>query len=160
VIERIAEESDDDDFDFRYYLKAKCRMSDKQLDSTVRNITDQVWQKIDCTTCANCCKTLGIVVTPADIKLLSKRLNMTVADFSAAYVDKGSEGNNILKSEPCVFLGADNRCTVYEDRPAVCREYPYLYEDNFRSRTLNIIANTSLCPIVFNVWHRLKQTLR
>ena len=25
--------------------------------------------------------------------------------------------------QPCVHLGADRRCTIYPDRPAVCRDY-------------------------------------
>jgi len=151
VIERIAQQTEDDDFDFRVYLKFRNKLSDKELDNTVRTITDEVWQKIDCTTCANCCKTLDITVSPADITRLSNRLNMTRKDFSTAYVTKDAMGDNILKSRPCVFLGADNRCTVYENRPEVCREFPYLHKDHFRSRSLNVIVNTTLCPIVFNV---------
>lgn len=39
-----------------------------------------------------------------------------------------------LKSRPpvpgeggdaCIFLGEDNRCTIYEARPLQCRTYPY-----------------------------------
>jgi len=160
VIERISRQSEDDDFDFRVYLKFECDLSDRELDETVRETVDEVWQKIDCTTCANCCKTLIIPVTDGDITRLSNRLKITRAEFSTAYLTKDADGDKVLASQPCVFLGADNRCTVYEDRPEVCRDFPFLYKDDFRSRSLSVIDNSSLCPIVFNVWHRLKQTLR
>jgi len=45
---------------------------------------------------------------------------------------------------------------VYEDRPQACRDFPYVHEPNFRSRTLSMIDNTATCPIVFNVWQQLK----
>jgi hypothetical protein len=48
---------------------------------------------------------------------------------------------------------------VYEDRPQACRDFPYLHTKGFRGRSLTALANATMCPIVFNVWQRLKQRL-
>jgi Fe-S-cluster containining protein len=60
------------------------------------------------------------------------------------------------RSTPCPFL-KDNRCSVYEERPADCKSYPYLYEPAFASRTIGMIERTSTCPIVFEVMEELKR---
>jgi uncharacterized protein len=65
-----------------------------------------------------------------------------------------------LVSRPCPFLGDDNHCTVYEDRPRVCQDYPHLYKKGFRSRTFGVLNNLRECPVVFNVWESLKEQLR
>ena len=49
-------------------------------------------------------------------------------------------------------------CSVYEDRPADCSGYPYLYKEDFASRTLAMIDRTFTCPIVFGVMEELKRS--
>jgi hypothetical protein len=133
-------------------------MSDSTLDGIVKDITDDVWSQIDCLKCANCCKVLQPSVDAADIKRLAKRLGITPKQFEERYVapEPDEFGDTVLKTMPCVFLGQENKCTVYEDRPKACRDYPYLYKKDFRTRTMSMISNTEVCPIVFNVWQRLK----
>ncbi|HEY2172027.1 MAG TPA: hypothetical protein VGJ30_20560 [Candidatus Angelobacter sp.] len=58
---------------------------------------------------------------------------------------------------PCPFL-KDNLCSVYEDRPADCSGYPYLYKPDFVSRTLGMIGRTFTCPIVYEVMEELKKS--
>ncbi len=48
------------------------------------------------------------------------------------------------------------RCSVYSDRPADCRGYPYLYEPDFSFRMIAMIERTSTCPVVFQVMEELK----
>jgi len=52
----------------------------------------------------------------------------------------------------------DNLCSVYEDRPANCSGYPYLYGPGFTSRTLAMIERTFTCPIVYGVMEELKKS--
>ena len=156
LIQRYAHGNEDDDFRFRTFLKGKLSLSNKQLDAVVAQTTEEVWAQIDCTTCGNCCKTLQIMVDNRDIKRLAAKLGVSVRQFSQQYVGIADDQSKYFLSTPCVFLSADNRCTVYEDRPQACRDFPYVHEHNFRSRTLSMIDNTATCPIVFNVWQQLK----
>ena len=159
LIQRYARHNEAEDFRFRTFLKVRLNLSNAELDEVVRKTTDEIWQQIDCTTCAHCCRTLQIVVDNKDIQRLALRLGMTPRQFSRKYVQVGEDKTKYLASTPCVFLGADNRCTVYEDRPKACRDFPYLHSNGFRHRTLMMIQNTGACPIVFNVWQELKKLL-
>jgi Fe-S-cluster containining protein len=160
LIQRYSRHNEPRDFRFRTFLKVGLDLSNAELDAVVKETTDEVWQQIDCTTCAHCCRTLQIVVDAQDIRKLAARLGIKPSQFSRRYVQTAADGTKHLISTPCAFLGDDNRCTVYEDRPRACRDFPYLYEPGFRHRTLAMIENTGVCPIVFNVWQALQQRLR
>lgn len=62
---------------------------------------------------------------------------------------------------PCKYLGPDNRCTIYEDRPIICRKYDtdgcdhtggdYRYQKLFRSpEELEAYAREVLGPRGFD----------
>lgn len=159
LIQRYARHNEADDFRFREFLKTRLNLSNADLDNTVRKTTEEVWQQIDCTTCANCCRTLQIEVDNQDIKRLALHFGLSSQQFSQKHVRIAEDGAKHFGSSPCPFLGEDNRCTVYEERPQACRDFPYLHTDSFRQRTLMMISNTATCPIVFNVWQTLKTRL-
>jgi len=159
LIERYARNNEADDYRFRTFLKGRLNMSTEKTDEIVRSATDEIWRHIDCTKCANCCKTLPVVVDNADIKRLAAALNISQREIVDKYISKDAFGDKQISSTPCPFLGDDNLCTVYEDRPKACHDFPYLYADHFTSRSLMMISNTGTCPIVFNVWRELKTRL-
>jgi len=160
LIGRYSRHNEDADWRFRAYIKGYLNLSDEKLDTVVREETDRVWAQIDCTTCGNCCRTLQIVVDDADIKRLSTRLGIAPREFSKRYVKTDSETRQKhFASSPCSFLGEDNCCSVYEDRPQACRDFPYLHAPGFRRRSIMMVSNLSTCPIVFNVWQALKARL-
>ena len=160
LIQRYARHNAGEDFAFRAFLKGRLNLSNEALDAVAQETTDAVWKQIDCLTCGNCCRTLQIVVDDQDIQRLARRLSTTPRQFSKQYVETDEYKTQYLKSTPCSFLGADNRCSVYEDRPQACRDFPYLHAEDFRSRTLMMIDNAAVCPIVFNVWQQLKERLK
>jgi Fe-S-cluster containining protein len=159
-IARYSRHNEGADWRFVTFLKTELNMSDSKLDSVVEEETERVWAQIDCTTCGNCCRTLQIVVDDNDIMRLSTRLGVTPREFAKRYVsaDKTDHSKH-FSSTPCRFLGDDNRCTVYEDRPQACRDFPYLHGAKFRTRSLTMLSNVGTCPIVFNVWQALKTRL-
>jgi len=156
LIQRYSRHNEAEDYSFREFLKVRLNLSNKELDKIAQETTEEVWKQIDCLACGNCCRTLQIVVDDNDIQRLARRLTMTPQQFSRQYVRIAPDRTKHFIATPCSFLGADNRCSVYEDRPQACRDFPYLHAADFRSRSLMMIANTSTCPIVFNVWQQLK----
>lgn len=40
-----------------------------------------------------------------------------------------------------------------------CISYPHLHKKDFTSRLIGVIENCSVCPIVFNVYERLKERI-
>jgi uncharacterized protein len=87
----------------------------------------------DCDECpAYCCSIYERVqVTPRDIKRLARHFEVTEEIATVRYT-KFFEKERVLrrKSDPifgqaCEFLNPETRkCTVYNARPAVCRQYP------------------------------------
>jgi Fe-S-cluster containining protein len=158
LIQRYAAKREDENWRFRSFVKHRLRMEDEELDAVVKETTDAVWSKIDCTMCAHCCRTLQVVVDHEDAERLARRLGMKPAEFKRRYVKFDERQEGYLASTPCPFL-KENICSVYEDRPKACRDFPYLHEPGFRTRMITFIENTATCPIVYNTCEQLKTRL-
>src|SRR3989337_2450492 len=68
-------------------------------------------------------KVLDTLLEPIDT-----HLGMTIKQFKEKWLYKErSTGDWMNKSRPCQFLNRnDNKCTIYEVRPADCAEFPHL----------------------------------
>jgi uncharacterized protein len=157
VIEKLAQQRDRENWDFRCLLKAS-DLSTAKIDSIVAELYREIAAQIDCTQCANCCKVIGPVLSKADIAKLARHFKLTVTEFTSLYVME-DECGFVFNTRLCPFL-ANNRCTVYEHRPRDCRSYPHLHKKEFVFRVNQAVSNCSVCAIVFNVYEGLKQTLR
>lgn len=157
LIAQLAKQRENANWRFRSYVKGQLETGDRDLDLEVRAIADRVASQIDCTSCANCCKTLQPVVDADDIDRLAARFRISAQKFEEQYVMREEFGEMCLHTTPCPFLKND-RCSVYEDRPKACRDYPYLNSEGFRQRLISMIENYAVCPIVFNTLDELKKT--
>jgi uncharacterized protein len=158
LIQHYAARREDENWRFRTFVKHRLDMEDDELDSVVKETTDSVWSRIDCTRCAHCCRTLQVVVDNEDAARLARRLGIGTAEFNKLYVKVDEFNERYLAATPCPFL-KENLCSVYEDRPKACRDFPYLHEPGFRTRMIMVIQNTAVCPIVYNTCERLKSRL-
>ncbi len=80
-----------------------------------------------------CCSNINIVLPPYDLLRLRKRLNMTAEEFINTHCEIEMLAKTLLPvitlkmlkddKKSCPFLMPDG-CTVYEDRPNICRYYP------------------------------------
>ena len=152
---RLAKECDDENWEFRTFLK---RCDEDDVDTRVHRILDEVKAQIDCTACGNCCAVMRPQMRGADIERLSKALSMTPEEFREQYVAKDEDGHILLRGRPCPFL-ENKRCTVYDARPEDCRSYPHLHKERFVGRLMGVTSNCAVCPIVFNVYERLKHEM-
>jgi Fe-S-cluster containining protein len=158
----LAKGKEEENWRFREFVKRRCDLEPDELDRRVFEITRRVWAGIDCTACANCCKTVRPTLADEEVDRLAQRLGVTRLSFIERYLEATEAGDDNpwqTRSTPCPFLG-DNRCSVYEDRPADCRGYPYLDEPDFAFRTIAMIERTFTCPIVYEVMEELKQSVR
>ena len=118
--------------------------------------------KFRCTGCGNCCRETLVMVTDADVRRLAEGTGRAAEEF----VDFVREDDiSIAKRSPwwvrlrhgryalalrwsrnaCVFLGSDNRCTVYEHRPVACREHPLRIEHS-ESGALRHLSMSRVVP--------------
>lgn len=124
------------------------KVNHRTLDDLFHQEHNQVFKKIDCLTCANCCKTTSPIFRDIDIRRLAKRLRFSEAVFVKQYLRMDSEGDYVLTVAPCPFLGNDNYCSVYEDRPLACREYPHTDRKNMYQILDLTRKNMEVCPAV------------
>ncbi len=129
----------------------------KNFDYVMLEINDEVFSKIDCLTCANCCKTTSPIITEKDIERVAKFLRLKPVQFIEKYLKKDTDGQWMFKQTPCVFLDADNYCLIYDVRPKACREYPHL-DRKKNVQLLNLhLKNTEICPAVFDAFLNLSE---
>lgn len=118
---------------------------------------DEAFAQIDCLECANCCKSLGPRFRTPDLGRIAKKLRMRESDFIETYLRVDEDGDYVAKTLPCPFLGPDNYCHIYDDRPGDCRKYPYTDSDVFFKRPKTTLANAAYCPAVYTALEILKK---
>ena len=79
-----------------------------------------------------CCHNIKIILTPYDILVLKKRLNLPSHELITQYTEPtylektdmpGVQLKLVGEKNGCPFVTPEG-CTVYEDRPTACRYYP------------------------------------
>lgn len=115
-----------------FHLQVDEQMSDLLEDESVKKL-------ITCKAgCSGCCYT-QVSVTRDESKLLAERVVEGLHIDLGRLFDQASVENNAKdwytlphSERGCIFLDKDEKCTVYEDRPAVCR-------------TNNVLSPAALC---------------
>jgi Fe-S-cluster containining protein len=132
----------------------------KLLDQQIHELHEDVFAQTDCLKCGNCCRTTGPLILPKDVDRLAKHLKIKAYEFEDRYTRVDEDGDRVFKSMPCPFLGEDNFCSVYEQRPKACREFPHT--DRIKQHQILEITrkNVSVCPAVFEISERLKLVLQ
>ncbi len=75
--------------------------------------------------------------------------------FIETYLRLDEDGDYVVKTTPCPFLGADNFCSIYEVRPSDCERFPYTNEDVLLKRPAITLKNSTFCPAGYVVLERL-----
>jgi len=140
-IKQIAQQKKDENLSFHRFLNEQ---DFDKIDVIVHRLNEEVSPQINCLECANCCQNLRPIATNEE---LSKYVE-----------EKNIEAFKYLMSFSCKHLN-DKACNIYLDRPEECRSYPYLNKSGFVKKTLGMLQNYEICPIVFNVFELLKTEL-
>ncbi len=130
-------------------LKRLKKRNSREVDTLFHEQHDQVFQEIDCLSCANCCKTTSPIFRDIDIKRISKHLRMKETEFIDSYLEMDIDEDWVLKKAPCHFLNEqDNTCNIYGVRPLACREYPHTDRKKMTQILSLTERNTRVCPAV------------
>jgi Fe-S-cluster containining protein len=140
----------------RFYVKNKKKL--EGMDLKIHALHDKISERIDCLACANCCRSLGPRITDKDVERMAKALRMKQVDVISKYLRIDEDKDMVFQTMPCPFLGADNYCSIYENRPKACREYPHTDRKRFYQIYNLSIKNAYTCPIVYEVLEELKKT--
>ena len=95
----------------------------------------------DCEGCHACCEDMGdsIILDPLDIFLLQKNLGTSIESLIEHKIELRMVDGMILpnmmmdeKTNCCVFLNEEGRCSIHGFRPGICRVFPLgrIYDEN------------------------------
>ena len=115
----------------------------------------EAFSNINCLNCAACCKNYSPRFKTPDIKRIAKHLKLKEGDFIEKYLVLDNEGDYVVNTKPCPFLGSDNYCSIYKERPSDCSRFPYTNEDVILKRPNLTLKNSTFCPIVYFVLEKL-----
>ncbi|MCL2786065.1 MAG: YkgJ family cysteine cluster protein [Methanomassiliicoccaceae archaeon] len=97
------------------------------------DICKKMHDSFPCELCGKCCHQANITLMDSDIERISGTLDMSKDDFITEHLYQRDGIWLFKKSGACKFLGDDKRCTIWQERPEICRDFPYLVS-KFMSR--------------------------
>ncbi len=128
------------------------------LDKMTPVIDAEVWQEVDCLTCANCCKRMSPTFTKKDVTRIAAHLDMTEEAFREKWLfyDKADKDWMNVK-QPCQFLDLKtNMCSIYEVRPVDCAGFPHLAKKKMVDYVHVHKQNIEYCPATYKMVEKLK----
>lgn len=137
---------------FRQYLQ---RADKNKVLKQLPELHEEAFRQVDCLSCAACCKNYSPRFKTPDIKRISRHLGLRESELIDTYLKVDEEGDFVVRSTPCPFLGSDNFCSIYEVRPSDCARFPYTDEDVIVRRQQLTLKNSTFCPAVFFVLDKL-----
>jgi uncharacterized protein len=141
---------------FRRFLNKMEKAPAIGIDKMTAAIDKEVWQEVDCLTCANCCKKMTPTFTPKDLKRISAHFGETEEVFKEKWLRKGRDGDWTNTTQPCQFLNLkDNKCNIYNVRPDDCAGFPHLKKKNFDDYAHVHKQNIDYCPATLKMVEKL-----
>jgi len=139
----------------KIYAQRLAKIDKKAVLKKLPRLHKEAFEKVNCLSCARCCKNYSPRFKMPDIKRISKVLGMKETEMITTYLLMDEEGDYVVKSAPCPFLQPDNTCQIYEDRPSDCARFPYTDEDVLFKRKNITLKNAEFCPAVYYVLEKL-----
>ncbi len=141
------------------FLTKLDRIVPEGFSTIVKEEDAKMWAHTDCTTCANCCKTMTPVFTRKDIQRISAHFGMSPKAFFDKLLKKEEDtGDTVNRLQPCPFL-VDDKCSIYAVRPKDCAEFPHHYKRPFDLYNDTFIQNVDKCPATFRLISALKKRI-
>jgi Fe-S-cluster containining protein len=131
------------------------------LDNLTPVLDKEVWEEVDCLTCANCCKKMTPTFTKKDISRISAHLEMSESAFREKWLvfdKKDKDWMNVKR--PCQFLDlTTNMCSIYSVRPADCAGFPHLTKKKAVDYLHVHKQNLEYCPATYKMVEKMKARL-
>lgn len=140
-------------------LKKLKKKKGKRLDELADETHEEVFKKINCLDCANCCTSIPPIVTKADTARIAKEFGMKPVEFEKQYLIVDEDGDTVINTSPCPFLQQDSTCLIYDIRPKACRKFPHTDKLDFSKNMKLHKLNAQICPGVFHILRRLDESV-
>ncbi|GMN10864.1 YkgJ family cysteine cluster protein [Croceitalea sp. MTPC9] len=160
ILEQLPQKAAEKHSDNKKFFSKLRKKTPKNLDYVMQELHEDEFEKTDCLTCANCCKTTGPLFTNADIERIAKFFRLKPSEFISNYLKLDEDNDYVLQQVPCTFLGADNYCSIYNVRPKACREFPHTNRKKFQQISNITLKNVAICPAAFNIVEEMKKRIK
>ena len=160
ILNNLPKEAKDKHIENKKYFDKLKKKTPKNLDYVMQDLHDAEFKKTDCLKCANCCKTTSPIFYERDIERASKACKLKPGQFIEKYLKVDEDKDYVLIQSPCTFLDSENYCTIYNDRPNACREYPHTNRKKMQQILDLTFKNTLVCPAVLQMTEKIKQALK
>lgn len=140
------------------FLKNSAKQK-KKLKKLAHDLDREVFSELDCLDCANCCTSIPPIVSRVDASRIAKTLGMKTKVFIEEYLVQDDDGDWVMNTSPCPFLLQDHKCSIYEDRPKACREFPHTDGESFIANLNLHVQNVQYCPAVFHILERMEKMI-
>lgn len=143
------------------FLKKLSKKPPKDLLQKVKEVDKEVWQEINCTACANCCKTMTPTWKKSEIKRAAAFVGMDYKTYFDKYIKVDEDNGDLVnKSLPCQHLDfKTNLCKIYEVRPNDCRHFPHFIRKDFTDQVQVYTDNMPRCPATLLMVEKLKRAV-
>jgi len=137
--------------------EAAKKISEEEIEKTLRSELENELGEGDivfalrnsdslCDQCGECCRRSDPIILSLDDV---SRLEEKFGPIEVQQYIKREDGKFMLKeTQPCRFLGEDDRCDIYESRPTVCRQFPV----NRTEKDIPTFGSYFYCSFVGNIF--------
>ncbi len=144
----------------RLFLSKVEKNPPRGLDKLAEKIEKEVWQEVDCLSCANCCKSMTPTFTKKDIVRISAHFDQTPEEFKSKWLYLDNNGDWMNTRNPCQFLDKKtNMCSIYAIRPADCAGFPHLAKKKMVEYIHVHKQNVEYCPATYKMVEKMKEML-
>ncbi len=156
ILKILKQLADNTEGDNQKLLKQLKRKTSSEIDELFQSLHEEVFEEISCLDCANCCSTISPIITHRDIDRIARALRVKPSEVVERYLEIDEDNDYVYRNHPCPFLGSDNYCSIYEDRPKACREYPHTDRRRIQQLFTLTLKNAKVCPAVHLILERAK----
>ena len=144
----------------RLFLSKVEKNPPRGLDKLAEKIEKEVWQEVDCLSCANFCKSMTPTFTKKDIVRISAHFDQTPEEFKSKWLYLDNNGDWMNTRNPCQFLDKKtNMCSIYAIRPADCAGFPHLAKKKMVEYIHVHKQNVEYCPATYKMVEKMKEML-
>lgn len=159
VVARLGRERAPEHWRFYERMRVRLQAEDAPLVASMDETLAGVMAQIDCTTCGRCCVHMGPVVNEEEAGRLASALQIDLDELRLRHLQPMWPGAAAseqiwLLPDPCP-LHDGRLCTVYEDRPQVCRDFPQAAGADPVERLAIWVEMARICPITYSTMERL-----
>lgn len=141
---------------FRSFLTKTEKNPPLGIDKITKQIEPEVWEEIDCLSCANCCKKMTPTFTKQDLKRISAHFQQTPEEFKKQWLEVDKNKDYVNVNQPCQFLNlTDNKCSIYEIRPVDCAGFPHLSKRKWEEYAHVHKQNIDYCPATYKMVEKM-----